>query len=366
MRQLDFINSLIEKENTIESKMYDLLTKNMKYNDDIAKTIIATIYDNTNQDYNFDMYFDYNDEVDEKTIAEFINKHKCEYDTLEDAKCDLRCFIEEKFDIRDSECEYRHELAKELDRIEIDLPDWIELVDKDWTINTLWDVRCYVDWNEVVDKMYDELWILEVRYDVLKICRWCYRIAISSTKCHDLFTTCFFDWKYKDEDRLVDWEWKTLPSYWKEDIQSTKDEYLIQKLCKANKFDIEDIYKYQMCEDWSKTEQKYTEFRDKNKFFDNLYIELVNCMWYWEDLRFLTNMNIDELLTYSCVKNQKFDLYNTSHFGFYDYVNWTWSMFDWVIDFHYEVDTKDLDVMLFSNVHYFEETYWFTNRAFWL
>ena len=32
-------------------------------------------------------------------------------------------------------------------------------------------------------------------------------------------------------------------------------------------------------------------------------------------------MNIDELLTYSCVKNQKFDLYNTSHFGFYDYVN---------------------------------------------
>ena len=364
MKQLEVIENLIAKENSIESKMYDLLTKDMKYDDVIAKTIIAKVYDNTNQDYNFEMYFDYNDEVDEKTIAEFINKHKCEYDTLEDAKCDLRCYIEEKFDMRDSECEYRHELAKELDRIEIDLPEWIELVDNDWSISTLWNARCYVDWDEVVSRLYDELWILYVDYDVMDICRWRYRIAISSTKCHDLFTTCFFDWKYKDEERLVDWERKTLPSYWKEDIQSTKDEYLIQGLCKANWFDIEDIYKYQMSEDEQRRE-KYPGIRDNNKFFDELYTELCNTCWYAEDLRFLTNMDIDELLLYTCVKNQKLNL-RWCTFWFFDHVNGSGSIFDWSIDFDYEVSTDELDVMLYSNVHYFEDMYWFTNKPFWL
>ena len=356
MKQLEYMDNLIQNPETIEHKMYELL-ESMQYPESIIKTIIYKIHDETNQDYNFDMYFDYRDTIDESTIAEFINRYtlhdepKCE--NLDEAKCDFECFIEEKYDLRESENTYRRDLASKLDEIELDTPDWLE------------NVRCYVDWHEVVNRLYDELWILNVYYNVFDMCKWRYRIAIAWKKQHDLFTTCFFDWKYKDEERLVDWTWKLLPTYWKEDIQEAKDEYLIQGLCKANWFDIEDIFKYQMSEDEQKRE-KYPGIRDNNKFFNDLYTELCNTMWYAEDLRFLTNMDIDELLTYACVKNQKYDLYNTSYFGFYDHVNWTWSMFDWVIDFHYEVDTKDLDIMLFSNVHYFEETYWFTNKAFWL
>lgn len=356
MKQLETMDLKIQNHDTIEYQMYKLLTEKMKYTEAIAKTIIYKIYDNTNQDYNFDYYFDYRDTIDEKTIAEFINqytlhdKQKCE--NLEEAKCEFRCFIEEKCCMRETDWRYQDEFAKELSKIEIDTLDWLE------------NIKCFVDWREVVDTLVDELWILQVNYDVLDMCKWRYRIAIAWKKQHDLFTTCFFDWKYKDEDRLVDWERKTLPTYWKEDIQDTKDEYLIQGLCKVNWFDIEDIFKYQMSEDEQRREQ-YPGIRDNNKFFDELYTELCNTCWYAEDLRFLTNMDIDELLLYTCVKNQKLNL-RWCTFWFFDHINGSGSIFDWSIDFNYEVSTDEIDVMLYSNVHYFDDTYWFTNKPFWL
>lgn len=345
MRQLEQLNLDIQNPETIENKMYNLLL-NMKYTDETAKKIIMKIQDYTNQDYNFDMYRDYRDEVEEKIIAEFINEYTMykpdkKFDTLEEAKQELRQYLDEKYCMYENDWIYCDELAKELDIIDD------------------------VDWWEVVEAIRDELGLLYVDYDMLDICKWRYRIAIYPKKSHDLFTTCFFDWKYKDEERLEDWKRVIRPTYWKQDIEDTKDQYLLQKLCKANDFDIEDIYKYQMSEDWSREEQKYTEFREKNKFFDELYIELCNTFWYAEDLRFLTNMDIDDLLLYTCVKNQKYNLRWCS-FWFYDHVNWSGSMFDWDIGFNYEVNTDDIDVMLFSNVHYFEETYWFTNKPFWL
>ena len=312
---------------TIQESLFDYIQTNSSYTEEQTKQIIETIEDNTNNEFNFDMYFDYNDEIPEEYIQEFLNENKNKFENIEQARDEFRYFIEEKFDFfEDSEYYYKKYLLEQLQRLDF-----------------------FEDWYEFLNNIQDEFWIFNLVYDIFDIVnrRW-YKIALFSMKDHDVYSTCFFDWKYED---------------WKEgkEFNEEKSEFILQKLCKVNDFDINDIFKYQVSEEWSEEEKKWKELKKNNVFFSTLYQEFSNTFWYSENLVFLCRLDIDEILQF-CVKNTQFNLNNVWSIWLYWY--WSWSLFEIENRKDCIVNTSELDIAMYSRTN-IESVYWFCDCVFW-
>ena len=312
---------------TIQESLFDYIQTNSSYTEEQTKQIIETIEDNTNDEFNFDMYFDYRDELPEEYIQEFLNENKNKFENIEQAKDEFSYFIWEKFDFfEDSEYYYKEYLLEQLQRLDF-----------------------FEDWYEFLNNIQDEFWIFNLVYDIFDIVnrRW-YKIALFSMKDHDVYSTCFFDWKYED---------------WKEDkeFNEEKSEFILQKLCKVNDFDINDIFKYQVSEEWSEEEKKWQELKKNNVFFSTLYQEFSNTFWYSENLVFLCRLDIDEILQF-CVKNTQFNLNNVWSIWLYWY--WSWSLFEIKNNKDCIVNTSELDIAMYSRTN-IESVYWFCDCVFW-
>lgn len=312
---------------TIQESLFDYIQTNCSYSEEQTKQIIDKIEYYTNKNLNFDMYFDYNDEIPEEYIQEFLNKNKNKFNNIVEAKDEFSYFIEEKFDwFFDSEHYYFENLHNELSKL--------EFYDED--IMFLYDLQ-------------SELWILYLDRNIFDIVnrRW-YKIALFSMKDHDVYSTCFFDWRYND---------------WKEDkeFNEEKSEFILQKLCKVNDFDINDIFKYQVSEEWSEDEKKLQELKKNNVFFSTLYQEFSNTFWYQENLVFLCRLDIDEILQF-CVKNTQFNLNNVWSIWLYWY--WSWSLFEIENRKDCIVNTSELDIAMYSRTN-IESVYWFCDCVFW-
>ena len=312
---------------TIQESLFDYIQTNSSYTEEQTKQIIETIENNTNNEFNFDMYFDYRDEIPEEYIQEFLNKNKNKFNNIEEAKDEFSYFIEEKFDwFFESEHYYKEYLLEQLQRLDF-----------------------FEDWYEFLNDIQDEFWIFNLVYDIFDIAnrRW-YKIALFSMKDHEDFSTCFFDWRYN--------EWKD-----EKEFNEEKSEYILQKLCKVNGFDINDIFKYQVSEEWSEDEKKWQELKKNNVFFSTLYQELVNTMGYQENLVFLCRLDIDEILSF-CVKNTQFNLNNVWSIWLYWY--WSWSLFEIENRKDCIVNTSELDIAMYSRTN-IESVYWFCDCVFW-
>ena len=312
---------------TIQESLFDYIQTNTSYTEEQTKQIIETIEYNTNNNFNFDMYFDYRDELPEEYIQEFLNENKNKFENIEQTRDEFRYFIEEKFDFfEDSEYYYKKYLLEQLQRLDF-----------------------FEDWYEFLDNIQDEFWIFNLVYDIFDIVnrRW-YKIALFSMKDHDVFSTCFFDWRYND---------------WKEEkeFNEEKSEFILQKLCKVNDFDINDIFKYQVSEEWSEDEKKWQELKKNNVFFSTLYQEFSNTFWYSENLVFLCRLDIDEILQF-CVKNTQFNLNNVWSIWLYWY--WSWSLFEIENRKDCIVNTSELDIAMYSRTN-IESVYWFCDCVFW-
>ena len=121
---------LLNKMKTIQESLFDYIQTNCSYTEEQTKQIIDKIEYYTNQNLNFELYFDYNDEIPEEYIQEFLNKNKNKFNNIVEAKDEFAYFIEEKFDwFFDSEHYYFENLHDELSKLEFYNEDIMFLYD---------------------------------------------------------------------------------------------------------------------------------------------------------------------------------------------------------------------------------------------
>ena len=322
-----------------DEKFYKDFSESLKsrfhFDDEIIKEIYDKVDYRTNENRNFEYYkTSYEDEITEEHLQQFFDYvekyYKDWFNSLDDVKSELECFLYDKY-FRDSGYYYRDELSSELWKIEVNRTDWtIEII----------------NWYEVLNTLSEELWILWLDVNFKDFFRNEYKCIIYTRDDYeDCFTSWFYDWDYlKDE-------------YSKNVLKKLKNKPIIlQKLCKINWFDIKDIFIYQEWNEKSKKYQKVKKIYEENECFRTLYNEFVNCLWYSEQLCFLMNLSIDDILSFY-VKDSDFELWR----------NWSiwfdWSLFDVKLNKNLSVKTSDLSLWFYKNSRVYR-TYDFCNSVF--
>ena len=284
--------------------------------------IMDIIEEYTNKNYNFDMYFDYDDSIDIDYIDEFINKYRNCYDNLEQARYWFQDFIEEKYDyFNDSLYYYEEELAGNIDCL-----DFVK------------------DSREIINKLQDEHWILYLDFDIFELIKRdnipvrIYEKSRISEKYTSLFNSSY---EYKDIKENID-----------DDSQD-----LTCMLCKSNGFNLSDIFEYNIAGKGTYEDEKWITKRKEIPVFDDMYIEFNNTMDYNESIYFLCYMDIDEILNFS-VKDSKFNFNHRGSFWLYSWYAGAGSVFGITNRKDCIMDTSELKIDMYDSTS-MDSVYWF-------
>jgi hypothetical protein len=155
--------------------------------------------------------------------------------------------------------------------------NYIEIEKNDWSIT-------YIDWNEIIRLLQDELWILSLEVNFNSLFKDWYNVIIQSKDDESIFYNWFND-DYLDDN------------YSKEKLKN--NHYVLQDICNWNWFSIKDLFIYNKGDEKTKKYWISKKLYDNNPVFRWLYKEYNNYLWYMDwSITNIVKLDIDEILSF--------------------------------------------------------------------